>query len=175
MPAPIYGGLFMILFSEQRFHNSIEYHTIEFYISNCFPNSIMHCKADRLFNANISNYYYSGLVTALGISNLQFVDMNSSRNLLVFGFSLFFGMAMPHWLQKNSSAIKTGNDVVDQILTVLLSTNMFVGGLIGAILDNTIPGSDDTFYGLIFGHVIFISFLYQVLISVFKELPRKEV
>jgi len=29
---------------------------------------------------------------------------------------------------------------VDQILTVLLSTSMFVGGLIGFVLDNTLPG-----------------------------------
>ena len=33
-----------------------------------------------------------------------------------------------------------GNETVDQILTVLLSTSMFVGGFIGFLLDNTIPG-----------------------------------
>ena len=30
---------------------------------------------------------------------------------------------------------------IDQILTVLMSTNMAVGGLVGLILDNTIPGT----------------------------------
>ena len=34
----------------------------------------------------------------------------------------------------------TGSDIVDQIITVLLSTSMFVGGTMGFILDNTIPG-----------------------------------
>ena len=34
----------------------------------------------------------------------------------------------------------SGSEIVDQILTVLLSTSMFVGGLVGFILDNTIPG-----------------------------------
>ena len=38
------------------------------------------------------------------------------------------------------SFIISGNDIVDQILTVLLSTSMFVGGTIGFVLDNTIPG-----------------------------------
>ena len=30
---------------------------------------------------------------------------------------------------------------IDQIFTVLMSTNMAVGGLVGLILDNTIPGT----------------------------------
>ena len=30
---------------------------------------------------------------------------------------------------------------IDQILTVLMSTSMAVGGLVGLILDNTIPGT----------------------------------
>ena len=29
-----------------------------------------------------------GMITAVGISNLQFVDLNSSRNLFILGFSL---------------------------------------------------------------------------------------
>lgn len=33
-----------------------------------------------------------------------------------------------------------GSPALDQILTVLLSTSMFVGGLAGFVLDNTIPG-----------------------------------
>ena len=34
-----------------------------------------------------------------------------------------------------------GNDVADQVVTVLLSTSMFVAGALGFILDNTIPGN----------------------------------
>ena len=33
-----------------------------------------------------------GVVAAVGLSSTQFVDMNSSRNLFVLGFSLFFGL-----------------------------------------------------------------------------------
>lgn len=49
-----------------------------------------------------------GMITAVGISNLQFVDMNSSRNLFVLGFSLMLGMALPYWVEKNKTAIDTG-------------------------------------------------------------------
>ena len=31
--------------------------------------------------------------------------------------------------------------MIDQIISVLLSTSMFVGGLVGFVLDNTIPGN----------------------------------
>jgi len=34
-----------------------------------------------------------------------------------------------------------GVPVIDQIITVLFSTSMAVGGLVGIILDNTIPGT----------------------------------
>ena len=33
-----------------------------------------------------------GMITAVGLSNLQFVDLNSTRNLFVIGFSLFFAL-----------------------------------------------------------------------------------
>jgi len=33
-----------------------------------------------------------GIIIAVGLSNLQFVDLNSTRNLFVLGFSLFFGL-----------------------------------------------------------------------------------
>jgi len=51
-----------------------------------------------------------GIITAVGVSNLQFVDMNSSRSICIFGFSLFFGVALPSWLQEgdNASKINTG-------------------------------------------------------------------
>ncbi|XP_015992367.1 solute carrier family 23 member 1 isoform X2 [Rousettus aegyptiacus] len=82
-----------------------------------------------------------GMITAVGLSNLQFVDMNSSRNLFVLGFSMFFGLTLPNYLESNPGAISTGIPEMDQILTVLLTTEMFVGGCLAFILDNTVPGS----------------------------------
>ncbi|XP_070370192.1 solute carrier family 23 member 1-like isoform X1 [Equus asinus] len=82
-----------------------------------------------------------GVIAAVGISNLQYVDMNSSRNIFVFGFSIFCGLAIPNWVNKNSEKLQTGILQLDQVIQVLLTTDMFVGGFLGFLLDNTIPGS----------------------------------
>ena len=47
---------------------------------------------------------------------------------------------MPQWVRDNAEAFDTGSEILDQLLIVLLETSMFVAGLIGFILDNTIPG-----------------------------------
>ncbi|XP_074650435.1 solute carrier family 23 member 1-like [Tubulanus polymorphus] len=82
-----------------------------------------------------------GMITAVGLSNLQYVDMNSTRNIFIVGFSIFSGLTLPHWLTTHPGAINTGAPIVDQIFTVLLSTSMFVGGFLAFFLDNTIPGT----------------------------------
>ncbi|XP_072291676.1 xan_ur_permease domain-containing protein [Eucyclogobius newberryi] len=82
-----------------------------------------------------------GVVAAAGVSNLQYADMNSSRNIFIFGFSMFSGLVIPNWILKNPNTFNTGVVELDQVLQVLLTTSMFVGGLFGFILDNTIPGS----------------------------------
>ena len=48
---------------------------------------------------------------------------------------------MPQWVRENAEAFDTGSEILDQVLLVLLETSMFVAGLIGFILDNTIPGN----------------------------------
>ncbi|KAM4748804.1 solute carrier family 23 member 1 [Rhinophrynus dorsalis] len=82
-----------------------------------------------------------GMITAIGLSSLQFIDLNSSRNLFVLGFSIFFGLALPKFLDSHPNYIKTDITEVDQILTVLLTTEMFVGGCVAFFLDNTMPGT----------------------------------
>ena len=50
------------------------------------------------------------MIAAVGLANLQFVDLNSSRNLFIIGFSLFFGLALPKYLRSDigANSIKTG-------------------------------------------------------------------
>ena len=52
-----------------------------------------------------------GVIAAVGLSNLQFVDLNSSRNLFVLGFSLFFSLvcALPshHFLRVTNIDVQT--------------------------------------------------------------------
>lgn len=82
-----------------------------------------------------------GVISAVGISNLQYVDMNSSRNLFVFGFSIYCGLVIPKWVSENPEKLQTGILQLDQVIQVLLTTGMFVGGFLGFVLDNTIPGT----------------------------------
>ncbi|XP_001641628.2 solute carrier family 23 member 1 [Nematostella vectensis] len=84
-----------------------------------------------------------GIVTAVGISSLQFVDLNSSRNLFIIGVSLMLGFALPWYLDKHPEAIATGLREIDQIITVLLKTSMAVAGITGLFLDNAIPGTPE--------------------------------
>ncbi|KAK4305485.1 hypothetical protein Pmani_022615 [Petrolisthes manimaculis] len=84
-----------------------------------------------------------GMVAAVGLSTLQYVDLNSSRNLLVLGFSIFMGLAIPEWMRTNPDIINTGLPLLNQILTVLLKTSMFIGGFLGLLLDNTMPGTPE--------------------------------
>ena len=49
-----------------------------------------------------------GMIAAVGISNLQFADMNSSRNVFIVGFSLVFGLALPYYLANHPGSIRTG-------------------------------------------------------------------
>ncbi|KAF3706150.1 Solute carrier family 23 member 2 [Channa argus] len=82
-----------------------------------------------------------GMIAAVGISNLQYVDLNSSRNLLILGFSTFSGLVLPAWFHSNPGIIDTGIKELDQVIVVLFTTHMFIGGFFGFVLDNTIPGT----------------------------------
>ncbi|KAJ7386661.1 hypothetical protein OS493_006666 [Desmophyllum pertusum] len=63
----------------------------------------------------------------------------------VFGtcslFSIVFGLALPHYMEKHPNAIETGVSEIDQILTVLFRTSMAIGCIVAFILNNTIPGT----------------------------------
>ncbi len=38
-----------------------------------------------------------GMIAAVGLSNLQLVDLNSSRNLFILGFAFFMGLSVPEY------------------------------------------------------------------------------
>ena len=86
-----------------------------------------------------------GIITAVGLSNLQFVDLNSTRNLFILGFSLFFSLVLPKWMEieENQRSINTGNITLDNVVTVILSSSMFLAMSFGFVLDNTIPGTPE--------------------------------
>ncbi|XP_060587640.1 solute carrier family 23 member 2-like [Ruditapes philippinarum] len=84
-----------------------------------------------------------GMVSAVGISTLKFIDLDSTRNLTILGVSLILGLMVPQYINNpaNANLINTGNEELDQVIKVLLGTAMFVGGFVGFLLDNTVPGS----------------------------------
>lgn len=48
-------------------------------------------------------------ITGVGLSNLQYVKLNSSRNLFILGFSIFMGLSIPFYLSSHPDKINTGN------------------------------------------------------------------
>ncbi|XP_076233301.1 solute carrier family 23 member 1 [Calliopsis andreniformis] len=84
-----------------------------------------------------------GMICAFGLSALQYVDLNSARNLYILGFSVFFPMVLSKWMIKHSDVIQTGNEIADGVITVLLSTTILIGGVVGCLLDNIIPGTPE--------------------------------
>lgn len=49
-----------------------------------------------------------GMVGAVGISVLQFMDMSSTRNLTILALSMILGLMVPQWLLNNPNSINTG-------------------------------------------------------------------
>ncbi|XP_012278725.1 solute carrier family 23 member 2 isoform X2 [Orussus abietinus] len=84
-----------------------------------------------------------GIISAFGLSTLQYVNLRSTRNLYILGFSLFFPLVLSKWLLRNPGSINTGITTLDGVLTVLFSTTILTGGAIGCLLDHIIPGTPE--------------------------------
>ncbi|VDK54505.1 unnamed protein product [Cylicostephanus goldi] len=69
----------------------------------------------------------------------QLIDLKLTRNLSIMGLSLLTGQVLPHHIE--ISPIRTGNADWDQIINMLLSIKMLVGGVVAVILDNSVPGA----------------------------------
>ncbi|XP_046378480.2 solute carrier family 23 member 1-like isoform X2 [Haliotis rufescens] len=82
-----------------------------------------------------------GMLVSLGLSTLQYVNLNSPRNLLILGLAFFVGILVPEWIDRYPDVINTGSKEADSVLKVALGTPMFLGGVIAIILDNTTRGS----------------------------------
>ncbi|KAF5747321.1 putative purine permease [Tripterygium wilfordii] len=100
------------------------------------------------------------LIVALGLSNLQYTQAASFRNITIVGVSLFLGLSIPAYIQQydpetslilpsyfvsyaaaSSGPVHTGSKQLDFAINGLLSLNMVVALLVAFVLDNTVPGS----------------------------------
>jgi nucleobase transporter 1/2 len=80
-----------------------------------------------------------GMIVSVGLSNLQFVDLNSARNLFILGFSFFMGLSVPEYFNANPAAFQPV--WLGDIINTLGKTGMAVGAFCAMVLDNTIPGT----------------------------------
>lgn len=92
IPTPVVGGMFMIMFGVITAAG----------ISNLQVN---HQRREIPFDVHIFSFNF--LLTQLFFF-LKSTDMNSSRNIFIFGFSMFSALVIPNWIQKNPDSLNTG-------------------------------------------------------------------
>ena len=51
------------------------------------------------------------MLTAIGMFMLRTADLSSSRNIAVFGLSVYCGIVIPEWIERYPEAVNTGNDM----------------------------------------------------------------
>jgi xanthine/uracil permease len=98
-----------------------------------------------------------GMIASVGLSNLQIVNLNNSRNLFIIGLALFAGLSVPYhfnpMLSANAAPIDwsaggTFLKVIGDICQAILTTGMAVSGLTALLLDNILPGATRAERGL---------------------------
>jgi uracil-xanthine permease len=85
-----------------------------------------------------------GLIAAVGLSNLQFVNLNNARNLFIIGIAFFAGLSFPAHFNAspiNWAAAGRFAEVIGNILQTILTTGMAVTGILAIFLDNVLPGA----------------------------------
>jgi uracil-xanthine permease len=104
-----------------------------------------------------------GMIASVGLSNLQFVDLNSARNLFIIGFAFFMGLSIPEYFGATPwegawfvgwgdyyeawtgpvTVLGTLLKAVPNVVNTIGATGMAIGALVAIVLDNTIPGDDE--------------------------------
>jgi nucleobase transporter 1/2 len=82
-----------------------------------------------------------GMITSVGLSNLQFVNLNSARNLFILGFAFFMGLSLPEYFTQNPLVLSP--EWLANVINTLGQTGMAVGAFTALVLDNSIPGTDE--------------------------------
>lgn len=84
-----------------------------------------------------------GLVASVGLSFLQFTNMNSMRNLIITGLSLFLGISVPqffneYWNPSRHGLVHTNAGWFNAFLNTIFTSPATVGLIVAVFLDNTI-------------------------------------
>ncbi|KAK9947167.1 hypothetical protein M0R45_012601 [Rubus argutus] len=88
-----------------------------------------------------------GIVAAVGISFVQFVNNNSLRNIYILGLSLFLGISIPQYFITTTTAdgvgpVRTDGIWFDDWLNTIFSSGPTVAIIVGTLLDNTLDARD---------------------------------
>ncbi|RVW23251.1 Nucleobase-ascorbate transporter 1 [Vitis vinifera] len=84
-----------------------------------------------------------GLVASVGLSFLQFTNMNSMRNLIITGLSLFLGISVPqffneYWGRNRHGLVNTNAGWFNAFLNTIFSSPATIGLIVAVFLDNTL-------------------------------------
>ncbi|XP_076406149.1 solute carrier family 23 member 3 isoform X4 [Peromyscus maniculatus bairdii] len=81
------------------------------------------------------------VVLSAGFSSFHLADIDSGRNVFIVGFSIFMALLLPRWLREAPVLLNTGWSPLDMFLRSLLAEPIFLAGLLGFLLENTISGT----------------------------------
>uniref|UniRef100_A0A2K5PWK6 Solute carrier family 23 member 3 n=1 Tax=Cebus imitator TaxID=2715852 RepID=A0A2K5PWK6_CEBIM len=81
------------------------------------------------------------VVLSAGFSSFYLADIDSGRNIFIVGFSIFMALLLPRWFRDAPILFSTGWSPLDVLLHSLLTQPIFLAGLSGFLLENTIPGT----------------------------------
>ncbi|XP_002812917.2 solute carrier family 23 member 3 isoform X1 [Pongo abelii] len=81
------------------------------------------------------------VVLSAGFSSFYLADIDSGRNIFIVGFSIFMALLLPRWFREAPVLFSTGWSPLDVLLHSLLTQPIFLAGLSGFLLENTIPGT----------------------------------
>ncbi|CAM6081627.1 unnamed protein product [Calypogeia fissa] len=87
-----------------------------------------------------------GIIAAIGISSLQFANMNCPRNIFIVGFALFMGLSVPQYFIEYQTAAGRGpahthSRWFNDIMNTMFSSGTTVVVIITVVLDNTMAAS----------------------------------
>ncbi|KAL6546490.1 DUF1279 superfamily [Orobanche minor] len=88
-----------------------------------------------------------GFVAAVGLSFLQFTNMNSMRNLFITGVSLFLGLSIPEYFREYTTAalhgpLHTNAGWFNDFLNTIFLSSPTVALIVAVFLDNTLEYKD---------------------------------
>jgi xanthine/uracil permease len=85
-----------------------------------------------------------GLISAVGIRQFARADLASDRNLFIGGFALFMGISVPYYFANGGSESVTATfwSGLDDVINAIGGTGMAVAAILGIVLDNVIPGTN---------------------------------